>query len=342
MRRKASLGRWGIHVQYLASESLGVRALAIKVVTDDISILLDPGCALGPIPNFPTPHPFEYVALQQRTQAIIDASVDARLIAISHYHHDHYKPWATNNEYIGTNPAIFQQIFQGKMVFAKDPTGHIGTNQRSRAQEFQQHLADIKGTFVPSDGRSFQFGETTLQFSPPLPHGAAGTPLGSVIANCIRDHESCFCFCPDVQGPTVNTTFEWITAQEPGALVLGGPPLYLSPPKFTQESRDEFYRLIDQLATSVKTIVIDHHPFRHASGVDAFQKLKMTLKKRGCDFGNFAEQSDVRGNFLEAWRHQLYTDFPPNDRFLRWANNPKKKRETTPPPIPVEKPKVNY
>ncbi len=340
MRRKASLGRWGIHVQYLASESLGVRALAIKVVTDDISILLDPGCALGPIPNFPTPHPFEYLCLQRRTQAIIDASADARLISISHYHHDHYKPQKTDYEYIGTNPTIFQQIFENKMVFAKDPTTHIGTNQRARAHEFQQQLTEVNGEFIRSDDRSFQFGNTTLKFSPPLPHGSAGTHLGCIIATCIRDGESSYCFCPDVQGPTVPETIKWILEQEPQVLVIGGPPLYLPPPKFAAEK--EFYHNIDHLAASIKKIVIDHHLLRHASGIIAFQNLKANLKKRRCIFSNFAEENGSKGTFLEAWRHQLYADFLPNDKFLRWANNPKKKRETTPPPVPVDNPNVNY
>ncbi len=332
----------GIHIQYLASESLGVRAFAVKVATDDISILLDPGCALGPIPNFPTPHPFEYVCLQQRTQTIIDACADARLIAISHYHHDHYKPREIEYEYIGTNPSIFQQIFRGKMVFAKHPTEHIGTNQRERAKAFQQHLNAINGKFVASDGRSFQFGHTTLQFSPPLPHGPTGTRLGNIISACIHDSESCFCFCPDVQGPTEDTTLNWIVAQQPDMLVIGGPPLYLAPSKFSSESQDKFNFIIENLASDIKKIVIDHHLLRHTSGIVAFQNLKATLKRKGCTLTNFAEQNIKKGNFFEAWRHQLYAEYPPNDQFQRWAHAPKKIREITAPPVPVDIPLMKH
>jgi predicted metallo-beta-lactamase superfamily hydrolase len=331
----------GIHVQYLASESLGVRALAVKVVTDDISILLDPGCALGPIPNFPTPHPFEYVCLQQRTQTIIDACADARLIAISHYHHDHYKPREIEYEYIGTNPSIFQQIFHGKIVFAKHPTEYIGPNQRERAKSFQQHLAEVEGKFIPSDGRSFQFGNTSLQFSPPLPHGSAGTRLGSIIATCIKDSELCFCFCPDVQGPTEDATFDWIIAQQPNVLVIGGPPLYLPPTKFSRETKDKFDHIIEKLGMNIKVIIIDHHLFRHTSGMVAFQKLKARFKTYGCVLRNFAEQNNTRETLFEARRHQLYVEFPPNNQFQRWAHAPKKKREITPPPIPAAIPLMN-
>ncbi len=326
----------GIHVQYLASESLGVRALAIKVTTNDISIQLDPGCALGPIPNFPTPHPFEYIALQQCTQAIIDACADARLIAISHYHHDHYKPREIAYEYIGTNPTIFQQIFQGKMVFGKHPSEKIGMNQRDRARDFQRHLKDLKGTFLPSDGRVFQFGDTALQFSPPHPHGDAGTNLGYIIAISIRDSESCFCFCPDVQGPTVPATVQWILDQQPQVLVIGGPPLYH--PSFSAEQ--EFYHSIDILATSIKKIVLDHHILRHATGIDAFQPLKIKLKKNGCVLSHFADENGLKGNYLEAWRERLYAKYPPNELFMKWVHSPKKMREIKPPPIPLGMPNL--
>ncbi|OLS12551.1 MAG: hypothetical protein RBG13Loki_3836 [Promethearchaeota archaeon CR_4] len=332
----------GIHLQYLASESMGVRALALKVITDDISILLDPACALGPIPNFPTPHTFEYVTLQQSTRRILDACVDTRLIAISHYHHDHYKPRERNWEYLGSDSTIFQQIFRNKMVFAKHPTDRIGTNQRVRAGEFQQHLTEVNGSFVPSDGRRFLFRKTEIRFSPPLPHGSVGTKLGYVIGICIQDPETCFCFCPDVQGPTVPETVDWILAQDPHVIVLGGPPLYLSPPKFTLEDRDAFYRIIELLAKRVRKIVIDHHLFRHTSGIASFYSLKEKLKKFGCTLCNFAEQNNERGNFLEAWRERLYANFPPNEQFLRWTNSPKKNRENTPPPIPGAIPNVNY
>ncbi len=317
-----------------------MRALAIKVVTDDISMLLDPGCALGPIPNSPTPHPFEYISLQQRTQAIIDECANTRLIAISHYHHDHFKPNAIDYEYIGTNPTIFQQIFQGKTIFGKAPTEKIGANQRERARDFQRHLQDLKATFIPSDGRVFQFGDSTIHFSPPLPHGAAGTRLGNIIATCIRDSESCCCFCPDVQGPTVHETADWIIEQQPQLLIVGGPPLYLPPPKFTAEQ--EFYHIINKLAKSIKKIVIDHHILRHTSGIAAFQQLKVKLKKIECGLSHFAEERGMKGNYLEAWRERLYADYPPNELFMRWINSPKKNREGTPPPIPATFPKISY
>jgi len=315
-----------------------VRALALKVITDDTSILLDPGCALGPLPDFPIPHPFEYLALKQCSQAIIDASIDARLIAISHYHHDHYKPLTINYEYLGTTPAIFQQIYKGKMVFAKSPDSQIGNNQRERARLFQRQLEEFNVSFIPCDGRTFEFGHTILRFSPPLPHGALGSRLGSLIGTSIQDEEQCLCFCPDVQGPTVRSTFEWIIAQEPRILILGGPPLFFPPSKFSEESRINFYYFIDQLANKVKKIIMDHHIFRHSSGLHDFQKLKAKLKQQGCILNNFAEQMGIKGKFFEASRHQLYSKFPPNTHFLLWAQAPKKKREKSPPPLPNEFP----
>ena len=50
-----------IEVHPLAYESLGVRSMSTFIQTPDVSLLIDPGVALGPRKPI-IPHPREYIA----------------------------------------------------------------------------------------------------------------------------------------------------------------------------------------------------------------------------------------------------------------------------------------
>jgi len=75
----------------LASESLGVRSMAIYVETDDVGVLFDAGASLAPRFGL-MPHPFEYRALKEARERIRAYSERAEVITLSHYHFDHYTP----------------------------------------------------------------------------------------------------------------------------------------------------------------------------------------------------------------------------------------------------------
>ncbi|HMF33081.1 MAG TPA: hypothetical protein VKK79_16775 [Candidatus Lokiarchaeia archaeon] len=319
---------------------MGVRAFAIKVVTSDASILLDPSCALGPVPHFPNPHPFEYWALQDANRRILEAAAGTEIAIISHFHQDHYKPPLTNWIYNGSSRAIFNQIFQGRLIYAKDPAVSMGSNQRNRARELQRALRQVKGTLVSCDAQCFEWGGTALQFSPPLPHGARGSPQGWVIATCISEGEDRFCVCPDVQGPTENVTLQWIVDQAPTELAIGGPPLYLPASKFSEQQRAAFFQNLDLLSKICKKIVLDHHIFRNTSGVHIFCQQQRELSNQQCLLCNFAEQGGARENFFEAQREMLYEKYPASVEFLNWVASPKTQRQRVPPPIPPELPNL--
>jgi len=56
-----------IKVAILGAESLGVRSMCCMVTTPDISLMLDPGCSLGPRKAHEIPHPLEYKKLHEVT-----------------------------------------------------------------------------------------------------------------------------------------------------------------------------------------------------------------------------------------------------------------------------------
>lgn len=310
----------------------------MKVTTRDMAILLDPSCALGPVPHQPLPHPFEYLALQGANRRIITAAAGTTLIAVSHYHQDHYKPPFTNWTYNGSSPAIFAKIFQERIVFAKDPAVAIGYNQEKRAKIFQHQLKNVHATFVPSDAKFFEYDGTSIEFSPPLPHGVTGSPQGVVIATCISDGDSCFVSLPDVQGPTETEIVKWTVDRSPDEMVLGGPPFFLPELKFPQALRQAFFKNILVLGDSCHRITMDHHIFRDLPGIRVYLDLQQTLAEGGCILSNFSSHSGKQENFLEARRGTLFNEHPPMKEFLDWAKVPTKYRQNPPPPIPPAMP----
>ncbi|MHA1393191.1 MAG: hypothetical protein ACTSRZ_06795 [Promethearchaeota archaeon] len=130
-----------IKVTPICSDSFGVRGFCIRVITPDLIMLLDPGCALGPRQGYRIPHPFELKKLYQNTNKIIKEAKRAQYIFISHYHHDHFKPNIKDYLYIHTNKQIFEDIFKNKIIFAKDPENFINYNQKQRGIKF---FGDIK------------------------------------------------------------------------------------------------------------------------------------------------------------------------------------------------------
>jgi predicted metallo-beta-lactamase superfamily hydrolase len=125
----------------ISSESYGVRSFCIKVITPDIKILLDPGCALGPVKQFKIPHYLEYERLHHFTNRILNESRVCSHLFISHYHHDHFKPLMDEEKYIQTSKQIFDELYQKKTVYCKQYR-KTNYNQKLRGLKFHQDLLD--------------------------------------------------------------------------------------------------------------------------------------------------------------------------------------------------------
>ena len=68
----------------LASESLGVRSLAIFIKIGVVGILIDPGVALGPKRYSLSPAEAELTALREARERIQNYSKEATMVTISH------------------------------------------------------------------------------------------------------------------------------------------------------------------------------------------------------------------------------------------------------------------
>lgn len=322
-----------ITVTMLGAESLGVRSMCTKVSTPDITVLLDPGCALGPRPGFETPHPVEYACLHETTARIIKEASTCDRIFISHYHHDHFKPRLHDETFIHSSEAIFKQVYTGKAMLVKSPARHVGKHQAARGRALKQSLARIATTIDDVDFKRLQFGDTVIDTSPPLPHGEPGSRLGHVLALRIRCMGDCFVYAPDVQGPVTREAMEFLLAVDPDMAYVGGPPWYLEA-SLTRFPYDLASRSLQALHERVPVLVVDHHALRDGSrGEERIARIRDGSLARDHVVLTAASHAGLEPRYLEASRAALYTEMPPDGTFTSWAGLDRQARNATPPPV---------
>ncbi|MEM3402028.1 MAG: hypothetical protein QXH08_02230, partial [Candidatus Hadarchaeales archaeon] len=205
------IGNGEIRIFPLAAESLGVRSLAVAVETDDVKIVVDPGSALGPRFNLP-PHEREYFALASSRKRIFAAARQADVLTISHYHFDHYLPGFEDWTWILSSPELAEALYREKMILAKDPGEKINVSQRRRGYMFWKMCSEIAELKV-ADGRSFEFGKTEVEFSPPVFHGGSDA-LGYVLMLTVKAPGCIFVHASDVQGPVDDGALKRILSEK--------------------------------------------------------------------------------------------------------------------------------
>ena len=216
-----------IEINPLAAESLGTRSMCTHVVTPDISILFDPSAALAKRYNL-EPHPTEYLALKRFLGDIFRVASDSDILSISHYHFDHVRPGFENSLYNLSKRNERHEMFTGKIVLAKDNRDNINPSQRRRGFYFEKDVEEVVTKIEWADDRTFKFNDTKISYSHPLPHGPSNSRLGYVLATVVEYSGTRFMFAPDVQGPIVQDTLQYILIIAPDLLIIGGPPIYLS------------------------------------------------------------------------------------------------------------------
>ena len=115
-------------VEPLASETLGVRSMAVRVG----NVVIDPSASLAPKRFGLPPHPKEWEALVEASKRIVRAIEKADIIIITHYHRDHYNPgWLYPYD-----------VYDGKTLIIKDYKNNINVSQKIRAYKFLKALRE--------------------------------------------------------------------------------------------------------------------------------------------------------------------------------------------------------
>jgi predicted metallo-beta-lactamase superfamily hydrolase len=286
----------------LAFESMGVRSMATFIETDQ-KILLDPGTSIAPKRfGFP-PWKDEFDALHETRTRIQDYAVNADVITISHYHHDHFTPFSLGR-HLASAPRYAEEIYRDKKLFIKHPTSHINKSQQKRARDFLKNLKIMGNRDITyADGNTFEIGETVLKFSKPLPHGPEGSRMGFVISTTIEWNKEKVMHASDVQGPIYEGSKNIIIDEKPDTVILSGPPTYLEGFALETEDIEKARENLVEIASKIPRVVVDHHLLRD---LGCFDFLKSVREESG---GEIIVASELLGKepyLLEARRKEFY------------------------------------
>lgn len=316
----------------LASESMGVRSMCVFIKTPDVSILVDPGVSMSRRWGL-LPHPQEYRLLMECRERIKQFADRSEVIAVSHYHFDHCTPSFTDYVWNFSSLDVAKQIFQDKVVLAKDARSHINAGQRRRGWLFKKMLgAFIKDTKV-ADGNVFTFGKTTIDFSNPVFHGEENTPMGWVLMMQVDFDGARVMHTSDVQGPMLDKTLDLILSANPDLVHVGGPPLYLADFRVDRRLIEKGITNLKKLAAEIPTVIVDHHLLRDEAWRRFSKDVFKAAQMRGNRVVTAAEFLGQDDRLLESKRRQLYEEEPPSAEFLKWTKLSREKRRTVRPPL---------
>ncbi len=306
--------------------------MSTLVRTRDVTVLLDAGVALGPRFRL-MPHPKEFKARVEARERINAAVAKARVVTISHYHNDHHTPNYVDPVWLGTTPELSERTYRGKIVLAKDFRKKINTAQRRRGWMFKQAAEKWAEKFEMADGRVFEFGETTVRFPEPVPHGEDESGLGWVLICIVERGDQKLVFAPDVQGPVSDETVKVILDEKPDLLIMGGPPTYLKGFRIGEEFFQTALQHMEKIVGEVRTVVIDHHLLRDEGWHKFLEPVRESAKKARHELFAASDLLKQEPAPLECRRKELYEEEKPDADFLKWAKLPKEQLEETPPPL---------
>ena len=277
----------------LASETLGVRSMAVAVKTRDCTIMIDPSIALAPKRHGLEPHKIELARQKELWKELKTWAKKADIMTISHYHFDHHDP---------EQPEIFKK----KKLLVKHPGENINKSQISRSSIFKSALGDLPESIEFADDRTFEFGNTILAFSKALPHGT-NTRLGYVIQLVIDGGNISFLHTSDIEGPSLDSQMEFILEHEPDILACDGPMTYLMY-KYGQKAMERSLANLQKIirTTNIKTMMLDHHLTRDLKWREKMSPVFATGEEQGCNVTTFAGYLGKDDDLLEARRKELW------------------------------------
>jgi predicted metallo-beta-lactamase superfamily hydrolase len=257
----------------------------------------------------------------------------ADVLTLSHYHHDHFTPNFTDTTWLSSSAREARDIYHGKTMLVKDARSSTNVSQRRRGWIFQSYCRKIQAEIIVADGRSFDYGETKVRFSPALPHGEDSTELGSVLATVIESGSEKFIHASDIQGPISETALQFILSERPSAVIVGGPPTYLAGYKASEESIKSGMSNLAMIAKKVPLVVVDHHLLRAQESLQELSVISAEVKPLGGSIMTAAEYIGEQPRLLEANRRKLYEENPPSRQFIKWTKLNKEKQRLVNPPL---------
>ncbi|MEM2608295.1 MAG: MBL fold metallo-hydrolase [Thermoproteota archaeon] len=285
-----------LKIEPLCSDSMGVRSMATLVETRDIKLIIDPAAAVAPRRYGLPPHPKELELLEEYWKKIASVAKDCEVIVVTHYHYDHH-----------SSTRFLEEIYGGRIVIVKDPENMINFSQKTRARIFLERIEPIAAQVLTADGKEYLFGETSLEFSHPVPHGH-DDHLGYVVELRIKDSSQSLIYTSDVQGFPLDSQIKFVIDKKPDVIFLDGPSTYMLGVNYPVEALEASLRNIVRVMKEAfpLTIILDHHLLRDLEWKKHLKDLPKEAEKIGVDLKSTAEYVNVEINQLEALRGVLY------------------------------------
>ncbi len=276
----------------LAFDSFGARSMATFVETD-INIIIDPSVALGPKRYGLPPHKIEIERKKELWEKIKEKGIESDVIIITHYHYDHHNP----NEV---------DFWKDKTFLLKDPKKNINLSQRRRSAYFINQIKDIVEVKI-ADSRSFEFDNTLITFSSPVPHGT-DSKLGFVLEVCIDDGKEKFAFSSDVEGVALDEQLKWLIEFDAEIVFVDGAMTYMLGYKYSFKNLERSIRNLITLIekSSVKKLILDHHLTRDLEWKKRMSDVINFGIDHGVDVISAAKFAKRVEELLEARRRELY------------------------------------
>jgi predicted metallo-beta-lactamase superfamily hydrolase len=273
----------------ISFDSLGVRSMCTFVETPDVSVLIDPCCALAPNRYGRAPHPIEVKLMMHYWREIESYAKKADVIIVTHYHYDHYNPEAP-------------ELFKGKQVYLKDWERNINQSQTKRASYFLKKLDKLPTSIEAADGKEIKIGKTHIKFSPPgIPHGP-DDKLGCIVMTSIESGSTKFIHTSDVEGATVKSQRDFIIKESPDIVIIDGPLTWLG---LVAESMCDIVK-----ESKIKNFIVDHHFLRDPKWKEKMDCVYKEAEKKGTKVQCVAEYLGKDIVMYEPFRKKLFTDHP--------------------------------
>lgn len=278
-------------VSILGAESFGVRSYCTFVETEDVKIIIDPGCALGTERFNLPPHKVEIMELWNVWESINLHLKKSDVVVVTHYHYDHHH----YRNY---------RFYKDKIVLLKD-FGSVNAKQRARAELFRGYIGGISKVIL-ADEKEFVFGNTRILFSPPLAHGYGKEDV-KIVAVLIEENASGVLYTSDVSGMIDKNLISFLKGKLFETFIFDGFPTYLLN---TAMKRTWLYESIEKMtwileSCKVKNLVIDHHSTRDINWTEFYHDLFSLRFLNFC--GTAAEFMGREPKYYEAMRKELFS-----------------------------------
>jgi len=277
-----------MRIKPIAFDSFSTRSMATLIETD-IRIFIDPSISIAPFRYGLPPTNEELEELSNGIEKIMKIGEKVDLFIITHYHWDHCPH--PDSDHIN--------VLKEKQILAKD-FNDTNRSQYLRGKRVYSVLKDIEFC----DKRSYEIGNTYLEFSEGVWHGEERSKLGKVVMVYIEHNTDSLVFASDIQGVLTKKAKEFIINKNPKFLIMSGPPIYHF--KWKKSNEEINMKNLKEIVenTRLEKVIIDHHTARSKKYLEYLDRLNKEIKNI---FMSAADFLGIKNRLLEAYRDSFYS-----------------------------------